>query len=211
MMCLYMCRHFVLFMLIIDAYVVISFPCSVVLVGLLHALPLAYNQLLCSSPPCSIYLPNSVERAYLTMKLVAVSRPDKLDFVGLIDRFAPVQASILQQLEIRDIIALSRVCKTLNHVYNTTIKTQYNINEGLAWFFASPVEFRNVQAETDAIICNSVALYFFLRRPFTEALIIFVRKGFSSVRMHAYPEKDGWSEIVESAPHEDWDEVRLSR
>ena len=130
------------------------------------------------------------------------------DLVGLIDRHTPVQASILQQLEIRDIIALSRVCKTLKHVYETTIKTQYNINNALKPFFASPVEFRNVQAETDAIISNSFAICFFLRRSGTHQIIIFVRRGSSTTKMQAYLEKDGWVGPEIPPPLEDCDEVR---
>jgi len=132
------------------------------------------------------------------------------DLVGLIDRRTPVQASILQQLEIRDIIALSRVCKTLKHVYETTIKTQYNINKALAWYFSSPVEFRAIQAETDAIISNSFALYFFLRRHDIHHIMIFVRKGSPTTKIQAYLKKDGWDEPKVSVPHEELDEVRFS-
>lgn len=130
------------------------------------------------------------------------------DLVGLIDRYGPVQASILQQLEIRDIIALSRVCKKLRHVYETTIKTQYDINKALKPFFASPVEFRNIQAETDAIISNTTALYFFVRRHCIKQMMIFVRRGSSTMKMQAYLEKDGWVGPEIPPPLEDCDEVR---
>jgi hypothetical protein len=138
-----------------------------------------------------------------------MSRPTTLDLADLMDRYAPPQTSILQQLEIRDIISLSRVCKKLSFVYNITITTQYNINDRLKRFFDSPVEFRNVQAETDAIICNSGALYFFLRRPLTD-FSLFVSKGASTARMLEYLEEDGWHEIGETVKHENYDEVEFT-
>jgi hypothetical protein len=138
------------------------------------------------------------------------TRPSTLDLISLIDRYALAQASILQQLEIRDIISLSRVCKRLSHVYNTTITTQYNINDALQQFFTSPVEFRNVQAETDAIICDSALLYFFLRRSIRRVISISVAKGPSSARMLRYLKEDGWHKTGETEPHEDYDVVRCS-
>ena len=132
------------------------------------------------------------------------------DLVGLIDRYGPVQESILQQLEIRDITVLSRVCQKLNHVYNTTITTHYDINKALAWYFDSPVEFRSIQAETDAIISNSFALFFFLHRNDIHQIMIFVRKGSPITKMQVYLEKDGWNEPKISVPHEELDEVRFS-
>jgi len=131
------------------------------------------------------------------------------DLVGLIDRYGPVQESILQQLEIRDIIALSRVCQKLSHVYKTTITTQYDINKALAWYFESPVEFRSIQAETDAIISNSFALKFFLRKHREHQIVIFVRKGSSTTKMQAYIEKDGWKPFV-SMSRKGQDDVRFS-
>lgn len=137
-----------------------------------------------------------------------LTHSNTLDLVGLIDRYAPAQASILQQLEIRDIISLSRVCKRLSHVYNTTVKTQYSINDTLRPFFTSPVEFRNVQAETDAIICDSSAIRFFLRRSFGGVVLILVQKGASTARMLRYFKEDGWHETRKMEPHEDYDVVR---
>lgn len=141
-----------------------------------------------------------------TTTSATMTRPTTLNLVDLIERYTPVQTSILQQLEIRDIISLSCLCKKLSHVYSTTIKTQYNINDQLKRFFNSPVEFRNVQAETDAIMCNTVALYFFLRRPFPGVSIL-VSKGASTARMLQYLEEDGWRKIGATEARDDYDEV----
>jgi len=131
------------------------------------------------------------------------------DLVGLIDRYGPVEESILQQLEIRDIIASSHVCQKLSHVYKTTITTQCDINKALAWYFNSPVEFRSIQAETDAIISNSFALNFFLRKHREHQMVVFVRKGSSTTKMKAYVGKDGWKPYV-SISRKGHDDVRFS-
>jgi hypothetical protein len=131
------------------------------------------------------------------MASVLSSRTGNLSFVDLIDRYVPVQSSLLRQLEIRDIIALSRTCKRLRHVYDTTIRTQYNINDALKPYFTSPLEFRKVQAEIDAILCDDTALCFFLRKPLTQltgCLRIFVERGSSTDRMRTFLLEDGWVE-----------------
>jgi hypothetical protein len=135
-------------------------------------------------------------------------------FVDLLDRFVPVQSSLLRQLEIRDIIALSRTCRRLNHVYHTTLRTQYNINDALKPYFKSPIEFRQVQAKTDAIFCEEAALCFLLRKPLTETtgrLSILVEKGSSMNMMRAYLLEDGWveTEAGPAATEADLDSVRL--
>jgi hypothetical protein len=66
-----------------------------------------------------------------------------------------------------------------------------------------------VQAESDAIICNTTALFFFLRRSFAGAFSIFVGKGASTARMLEYLKEDGWHEIGETVPREEYDEVRF--
>jgi hypothetical protein len=112
-----------------------------------------------------------------SMHMMASVRSN-LSFIDLTDRYVPVQSSVLRQLEIRDIIALSRTCKRLNHVYDTTMRTQYNINDALEPYFKSPLEFRQIQAKTDAILCDAAALCFFLRKPLAEItgrLVVFAR------------------------------------
>jgi hypothetical protein len=142
------------------------------------------------------------------MASVLSCRTGNLSFIDLIDRYVPVQSSLLRQLEIRDIIALSRTCKKLSHVYGTTIRTQYNINDALKPYFKSPLEFRKVQAKTDAILCEEAALCFFLREPLTGVtgrLIIFARKGSSLKTMRAFLLDDGWIEENPADVHENID------
>jgi hypothetical protein len=148
-----------------------------------------------ASPPLFTIFSRNIVTAH-TMTSVISGSTGSFSFIDLIDRYVPVQSSLLRQLEIRDIISLSRTCKRLNHVYDTTLKTQYNINEWLKPLIRDPVGFRNVQAGTGALIVMEVAFQFFLRKPqhdrIPQSAFVFVSGDSAAERLSAsLPVMDG--------------------
>jgi len=59
---------------------------------------------------------------------------------------------MLDYFDVGQIIALSRSCKTLNPLWQTSITTKVNINHFLGRYFTFPDAFRAVQAKVGALI-----------------------------------------------------------
>jgi hypothetical protein len=85
----------------------------------------------------------------------------KVPFVDLVSRYIPVQNSLLANLDIIDIIALSRTTKAFSKLYQASVKMQFNIDRNLEPYFTSRKTFRNMQAKCDAIVIETFAEDFF--------------------------------------------------
>lgn len=112
----------------------------------------------------------------------------------MLSRYIPVQSSLLAHLDIKDIISLSQTTKRLSGLYDTTIRAQGNINRALEHYFTSPIEFRNLQARTDALVACDFAYSFFAWRNLVHAgaeFSIFVENGTSADEVTKYVLRDG--------------------
>jgi hypothetical protein len=135
-----------------------------------------------------------------------------MKFIGLISlladlmtRYIPVQNSLLANLDIIDIIALSRTTKAFAKLYQSSLKMQFNIKRNLESYFTSPKAFRNVQAKCDAIIASTFAEDFFTRtNPMHDEgdIQIIVEQGHSTTDMLSYLLDDGWTWISSSDDNE---------
>jgi hypothetical protein len=90
--------------------------------------------------------------------------PELLDLVSKGQQYYPIYKNIMPKLDAGDVVRLQRVSKELSSVYKDALKSEWRINAYLKPFFADPVQFRNVQADTEALITKNVALGFFERR-----------------------------------------------
>jgi hypothetical protein len=84
---------------------------------------------------------------------VESQKPKKtLTLVDLLTRYAPVQDAVLAQLDIADVISLSKTTKPFMDFLKLVESTQFNINDRLKHFFISPNEFRALQAKHNILI-----------------------------------------------------------
>lgn len=123
--------------------------------------------------------------------------------VNMVYRYVPIQSALLANMDIVDIIALSRTTKAFADLYQAVVRTQYNVDRDLAPFFSVPREFRNVQVKTDAIISGHFAIDFFDRRnPVRDEAVlqIQVEKGTWLDIMLTYLRNDGWNEAHDTDP-----------
>jgi hypothetical protein len=122
--------------------------------------------------------------------------------VDMICRYIPVQGALLANMEIEDVIALSRTAKALSDLYQTVFRMRYNIERALAPFFSSAKEFRNVQAKTDALISGWFAIDFFDRRnPVRDEAMFQIQVECASRDvMLTYLQEDGWEITHDTDP-----------
>jgi hypothetical protein len=77
----------------------------------------------------------------------------------------PMHARITAYLDPPDIFNLSQTSKAHSNIYNDTKKTHWSVGARLNYFFTNVQAFRNVQAQSGALIGGRFALDFFKRRP----------------------------------------------
>lgn len=77
-------------------------------------------------------------------KGAATSTRNLLDVltVGEADRFYPIQRSLIQCLDIQDIISLTRTCEALASLYKRLVPTQWSIHRHLNRFVKDPLKLR---------------------------------------------------------------------
>jgi hypothetical protein len=99
-----------------------------------------------------------------------VGRPSLGTQANIFDLFACylVLNRICFYLSIETIVALSRTCKRLAHVYRDLFQTQWNINMKLSKFVADSPRFRLQLRESEAVISGSFALQFFEQITFSR-------------------------------------------
>jgi hypothetical protein len=102
-----------------------------------------------------------------------------LSFLAHRDQYYPINSVLVQHLDVLDLIRLTRVCKDLTTVYQDALKTQWNVNIYLKQYFDDPLRFRQIQADTGALISRRTAFNFFSRchTDITEPFTIIVRAG----------------------------------
>lgn len=77
------------------------------------------------------------------------------------DKFPPVFDALTAQLPVKDIVALTRTCRTLNPLYQKLVsRGAWNINNRLKQFVNDPIGFRKRLTELDGIISGGFALQF---------------------------------------------------
>ncbi|KAG9561319.1 hypothetical protein KCU71_g18898, partial [Aureobasidium melanogenum] len=77
------------------------------------------------------------------------------------DRFPPVFDTLTAHLPIKDVISLTRTCRTLRPLYQKLVsKGAWDINKRLKTFVNDPLGFRKRLAELDGIISGGFALQF---------------------------------------------------
>jgi hypothetical protein len=123
----------------------------------------------------------------------------------LTPRYAPIQSCILSCLDIGDIVALSRTCRALTNTYPTFKTLNFNINEHLKLWFNDPCAFRSVQGQCNALITDSLATEFFMRKRKAHRrtrLSIYVSENHVTP-LHEYLELESYTRLVWSDPN-DW-------
>jgi hypothetical protein len=83
--------------------------------------------------------------------------------INLLTQYTPVQDSVLRQLEIKDVLALTKTTKLFGDFMKTVEKTQFKINDALKEFF-DPIALRQIQASHNVLITGSFAYAFMARQ-----------------------------------------------
>ena len=103
------------------------------------------------------------------------------------DSCYPIYVKIVDSLPIRDIIALTRTCKSFSKIYQDTLPQQWNINQHLKRWMKDPHSFRSLMARHNALIVGDLALQFFDKAKYPDAVLdIYVDKGASASAFHDY-------------------------
>ena len=84
-----------------------------------------------------------------------------LDFLMQRDRYYPMYTSLSSYLGIGEIVALTRTCKELSHLYQEIMPNRWNIDRDLARFVEDPRGFRTQLGRHNALVSGSFAHYFF--------------------------------------------------
>jgi hypothetical protein len=87
--------------------------------------------------------------------------------------YAPIQSSILSNLNAGDVAALTRTYKSFADLWPTLRATDYNINLRLRKLFKDPRQFRSVQGQCNALIIGNESRWLMSRsRPTFSNLAI---------------------------------------
>jgi hypothetical protein len=126
---------------------------------------------------------------------------DLLSLIANRRQYHPINETILSHLAVSDIIRLQRSSKNLSGVYQDALRTEWSINAYLKPFFADPIRFRNVQAETEALVTGPAALGFFERRRIFSTdegialkMHLIVDIGAKADALNAFLKSDGYTE-----------------
>lgn len=99
------------------------------------------------------------------------SQPSLVTLLEDPERFWPINQHIFSSLDIKDIIALSRTCTALTHVYERLVPLLWNIDARLRTFFDDPLTFRNHLCTADGLVAGTFALQFFARQDWDDGLL----------------------------------------
>jgi hypothetical protein len=126
--------------------------------------------------------------------------------VNLLTRYAPVQDAVLAQLDIVDVISLSKTTKPFMGFVKLVEGTQFNINDRLKHFFTSPNEFRALQAQQNILIGGTFAYEFMARKPLVKTSgryylkHLLVHMGSSASALRDFLLRDGYKLILHPGP-----------
>ncbi|KAI4636289.1 hypothetical protein J4E83_001243 [Alternaria metachromatica] len=126
--------------------------------------------------------------------------------VDLLTRYAPVQDAVFAQLDIADVISLSKTTKPFMGFVKLVERTQFNINDRLKHFVTSPIEFRALQARHNVLIGRNFAYEFMARKPVVKTggkiglYSLLVQKGSNADALRTFLEKDGYERLDTPTP-----------
>jgi hypothetical protein len=103
-----------------------------------------------------------------------------------------LHTEILRNLEIPDVIAVSRTCKKLSPSWRTFKEACLNINVLLNPFFSNPRKFRSIQGECDGLVIYKEARWFFTRAAIGNCLPILLGKKHIQ-KLATYLESEGYT------------------
>ncbi|KAI4913585.1 hypothetical protein J4E90_005304 [Alternaria incomplexa] len=128
--------------------------------------------------------------------------------VDLLTRYAPVQDAVFAQLDIADVISLSKTTKPFMGFVKLVERTQFNINDRLKHFVTSPIEFRALQARHNVLIGRNFAYEFMARKPVVKTggkiglYSLLVQKGPNADALRTFLEKDGYERLDTPTPED---------
>ncbi|KAI4671185.1 uncharacterized protein J4E88_009218 [Alternaria novae-zelandiae] len=126
--------------------------------------------------------------------------------VDLLTRYAPVQDAVFAQLDIADVISLSKTTKPFMGFVKLVERTQFNINDRLKHFVTSPIEFRALQARHNVLIGRNFAYEFMARKPVVKTggkiglYSLLVQKGPNADALRTFLEEDGYERLDTPTP-----------
>ena len=92
------------------------------------------------------------------------SEPNRLlDFLVQHEQHYPIFDRICSYLGVDDIILVSKTCKRLSSLYQTVLKSQWNVDHALRRFVKNPQGLRSQIARCHGLIARSFATQFFAR------------------------------------------------
>ncbi|KAG9194089.1 hypothetical protein G6011_04124 [Alternaria panax] len=139
----------------------------------------------------------------ISSALLPPRKPRKPTIVDLLTRYTPVQDIVLAELDIVDIISLSRTTKAFQGYVKLVGGTQFNVDERLKHFVTSPSSFRVLQANHNIIIAGNFAYEFMARKPFGETTGkrqldgLLAQKGANAAALQCFLESDGFRALDE--------------
>lgn len=109
------------------------------------------------------------------------------------DRYPCASDLIFDYLGITDVIALTRVCKSLSNVYSDSVSRDWDINSRLGRFIAEPADFRRVLGVNQGLIVGSTAFQFFAGVYWEgSGLDVLCESGAAVRAISAYLRKEGY-------------------
>lgn len=103
------------------------------------------------------------------------------------DSHYPIFTRFCEILSNAEIIALTRTCKRLRHLYQDLLPSQWDVDRTLRRFVMNPQALRRQMGKHDALISGSIALQFFERVIWRESdLDIYVQEGPQAEAMAHY-------------------------
>lgn len=109
------------------------------------------------------------------------------------DRYATIFDTIFNYLDVKDIFALTRVCKSFAGLYNDSVSHKWNFDKRLSHFVSDPRELRRLLCHTNALIMGSLPLQVFSRtRMEGFGLSILVEHGRSASAVEVFLSAQGY-------------------
>jgi hypothetical protein len=124
--------------------------------------------------------------------------------VDLLTRYTPVQDAVLAQLDVADVISLSRTTKSFESFVKLVESTQFSIDGHLKHFFTSPEAFRTLQAQHNILVGGTFAYEFIARKPLGRTCgrytlnSLLVQKGSDADALRIFLESDGYKCLTDS-------------
>ncbi|KAF2006304.1 hypothetical protein P154DRAFT_603813 [Amniculicola lignicola CBS 123094] len=109
------------------------------------------------------------------------------------DRFSPIQATLMSYLNPGDIAALAKTSPDFSHLQGVLLKGEHSINKALRQFFETPIEFRNLQAQWNALLSGDFVACFLGRKPFQGKCMTITVKTKYRTNVEQYLKEEGYT------------------